>query len=92
MDELSSKISELRKFLETPSDSLTASQAKWESEYVAWTTLKPLAAKSTNGAKLAVQDDSSVLVSGKSPDKDTYELLFGELPEFTAIRIEVLTA
>ena len=90
MDELSTKISDLRKFLETPSSSLAESQAKWESQYVAWTTLKPQEAKSTSGAKLTVQDDLSILASGKNPDTDTYELLFGDIPEFTAIRIEVL--
>jgi hypothetical protein len=90
MDDLSTKISVLRKFLETPNDALTASQSKWESEFVPWTTHKPIEAKSTNGATLLVQDDSGILVSGKNPNTDTYELLFSGLPDFTAIRIEVL--
>ena len=90
MDALSIKIADLRKFLETPSDALASSQAAWEKEYVAWTTLKPLEVKSLEGATLAIQEDASILASGKNPKNDTYEVTLNVPSDFTAIRIEVL--
>ena len=90
MDELSRKITDLRKFLETPSDALASSQAKWEKNYVAWTTLKPTLVQSTGGATLVTQEDASILANGTNPTNDTYEVTFSDIAEFTAIRIEVL--
>ncbi len=90
MDALSTKIAELKKFIDTPSEALAASQTQWEKEYVAWTTLKPSTVKSISGATLTIQDDASILASGTNPPTDTYELTFSDVPEFTAIRIEVL--
>ena len=90
MKVLSTKIESIRKFLDTPTDALTNSQAKWEKEQVAWKTLKSSAAKSLNGATLVAQEDASILASGKNPNTDTYEITFSDVPEFTAIRIEVL--
>ena len=90
MKELSTKIESIRKFLDTPTDTLANSQAKWEKEQVAWTTLKSLAVKSIHGATLVPQEDASILASGKNPNTDTYEITFSDVPEFTAIRIEVL--
>ena len=90
MDVLSTKVADLRRFLETPTEALSASQSKWEKEYVAWTVLRPIEVTSLDGSTLVIQEDSSILASGKSPKNDTYEVTFGELPAFTAIRIEVL--
>ena len=90
MKERSTEIESIRKFLDTPTDALTNSQAKWEKEQVAWKTLKSSAVKSLNGATLIAQEDASILASGKNPNTDTYEITFSDLPEFTAIRIEVL--
>ena len=90
MDDLSARIAGVRKLLETPTDGLALSQAQWEKTQVAWTTLKPSSVKSVNGATLTAQEDASILASDKSPKTDTYEVTFSDVPEFTAIRIEVL--
>ncbi len=90
MDDLSARIASVRKLLETPTDALAASQSKWEKTQVAWTTLKPSSVKSVNGATLTAQEDASILASGTSPKTDSYEVTFSDVPEFTAIRIEVL--
>lgn len=90
LEVLSTRIADLKKFLDTPTDSLASSQNKWEQGFVAWTSLKPIAVKSLSGATLTTQEDASILASGTNPKTDTYEVMFGDLPEFTAIRIEVL--
>ena len=90
MKELSTKIENIRKFLDTPTDALANSQVNWEKEQVAWKTLKSSAVTSLNGATLIAQEDASILASGKNPNTDTYEITFSDVPEFTAIRIEVL--
>ncbi len=90
MDDLSARIASVRKLLETPTEALASSQVQWEKTQVAWTTLKPLSVKSLNGATLTAQEDASILASGKSPKTDTYEVTFSDVPEFTAIRMEVL--
>jgi hypothetical protein len=56
-----------------------------------WTVVEPAQAVSTGGAELKVQDDRSILATGKNPDKDVYEL---ELPlslkQFAGLRLEIL--
>lgn len=67
MDSFSTKIADLKKFIDTPSEALVASQAKWEKEVVAGTSLKPTTVKSISGATPTIQDDASVLASGTNP-------------------------
>jgi hypothetical protein len=71
-------------------------QAEWEAiavkNPVAWQTLEISSAKSKHGAKLDVQSDKSVLVSGKNELSDVYTLeaaLKGN-DRITAVRLEVL--
>lgn len=67
--------------------------AAWEKETkpVHWTPLRPTRLVSQNHATLTIQGDLSVLASGDKPNRDTYEVeLTPELPEITAIRLEVL--
>ncbi len=71
-------------------------QAEWETSAaknpVVWQTLDISSAKSKHGAKLDVQPDKSVLVSGKNELSDVYTLeaaLKGN-ERITALRLEVL--
>ena len=54
-----------------------------------WTVLKPTAMKSEGGATLTLQDDGSILASGKNPDRDTYKMTARVvLDRIRGIRIE----
>ncbi len=57
-----------------------------------WTPLKPTVARSANGAVLAVQEDGSVLASGKVPDTDTYVVIaWTPMHKLTGVRLEART-
>lgn len=57
-----------------------------------WTSLKPIAVKTTSGAMTEIQSDHSVLVSGTNPETDTYEIqLDSDLRDVAALRLEALT-
>ena len=63
-----------------------------EADAANWTVLDPATFASAEGATLTKQADSSVLSSGKLPDKDTYTVVaHTSLKGITAIRVEVLT-
>ena len=55
-----------------------------------WTVLKPIEMKSNSGVALSVQNDQSILVSGKYATKDVYSVDFHEVPAFHAIRLEAM--
>jgi serine/threonine protein kinase len=56
-----------------------------------WTVLKPSAMTSKGGATLTLQEDGSILASGKNPDRDDYSLVAKtDLEQITAIRLEAL--
>ncbi len=56
-----------------------------------WTPLKPVVAKSANGASAEIQSDASVLLSGSNPETDSYEIqLDSDLKDVAAIRLEAL--
>jgi hypothetical protein len=58
----------------------------------AWTVLKPDTATSSNGAKLTLQSDHSILSSGTRPETETYHVRAkAPLHGITAVRLEVLT-
>ena len=71
-------------------------QAEWETSAaknpVVWQTLEVSSAKSKHGAKLDVQPDKSVLVSGKNELSDVYtlEAVLKGNERITAVRLEVL--
>ncbi|HSU55514.1 MAG TPA: PSD1 and planctomycete cytochrome C domain-containing protein [Candidatus Dormibacteraeota bacterium] len=81
-----------------PHPELNDSYLKWEQEqsrYASlerlWVELAPAAAKSAGKAKLKVNADKSILVSGPNPDKDTYTLTFTNLPStIEGLRLEAL--
>ena len=88
-----------RKTLVTPTPSLLAAQALWEKSAIAdlggmkstWTAIKPAKVASTGGATLTIQDDSTVLSSGKNPDKDTYTInLTTDEKAITGVRLSAL--
>ncbi|MBI1347562.1 DUF1553 domain-containing protein [bacterium] len=60
----------------------------------AWTWHVPrvVSVASAQGATLTVQDDMAILVSGNSPETDTYTItLESDQPEIAAIQVEALT-
>lgn len=57
-----------------------------------WTPLKPGEATSTGGARLELSEDGALLVTGPTPDTDTYQLQFDtELSGVAAIRLEAIS-
>ncbi|MFL5244151.1 MAG: PSD1 and planctomycete cytochrome C domain-containing protein [Gemmataceae bacterium] len=94
------QITAVKENLVAPMPELAAEQAQWEQKARAdlaksaggWKKLKPEKAVSRDGATLTIQDDLSVLSSGKNPDKDAYTVtLATEQRHLTAIRLEALT-
>jgi hypothetical protein len=72
-----------------------AKQKAWEESAryeKGWIVATPASAKSTAGATMKVQEDSSVLVTGADPDTDVHEVVLRtDLPKLTAIRIEPMS-
>lgn len=57
-----------------------------------WQAVKPTSVKSPKPTKFEVLSDAAVLVSGETPDTDSYEIQFdSNLQGVTAIRLETLT-
>lgn len=74
-------------------------QAEWEKrtlerigeQDVKWTTLEPTGMVSKNGSHLKLQDDGSVLATGPTPVRDTYEIVLQPGKQHVAaLRLEVL--
>jgi hypothetical protein len=100
MKKLDEQITALRTRLTKQTPELDAAQAEWEKKAIthlaaekeAWTVIKPEKATSKGDATLTVQDDLSVLSSGKNPDKDLYTVtLPTDRKQITGIRLEALT-
>ena len=95
-DEINAQIASQERILNGTSPEFEKRQAEWEQNVRSfeqqWSLLRPASATSENGTTLTVQEDGSVLASGKNPDKDTY-VVDVHLPagETTAIRIEALS-
>ncbi|HKS36979.1 MAG TPA: PSD1 and planctomycete cytochrome C domain-containing protein [Verrucomicrobiae bacterium] len=98
MDWLKEHIADGQKKIDGPAVELDQAQMAWMSqrhEKLAggWTTLEPIAAKSstTNGAALKVLEDQSVLAEGENPEQDVYELTFKPKEgSLAALRLETL--
>ena len=89
--DLESQLAVVRQQLDTPTAALAEAQLAWEQTQVPWQALKPVTAASQEGVTLTVQDDGTILASGKNPATDTYTLAFENVPaNITAIRLEVL--
>ena len=81
---------------EAATKSLAAEQAKWEATFTEtkaeWQVLDATSFKSTGGATLTKQEDKSILVSGKRPEHDAYEITArSTLTNISAVRLEALT-
>ena len=75
-------------------NSLSSAQREWEAAVAAdisWQPLTPATVTSKGGATCTVQGDGSVLVSGATPDTDTYSVhATTNLKRITAVRLEAL--
>ncbi len=94
--EMKAEMARLQKVLDTSTPELEAAQAKWEQELEQaeskWTPLKPSRYASAGGATLTLEDDDSILASGKNPEADTYDIeARSNVTGITGVRIEVLS-
>lgn len=95
---LESEAERLQKEFDAAHPELNAAFAAWDKAQNdalenerGWAMLNPDEARSSGEAKLEVQSDRSVLVKGKKPDKDSYTLVFTNLPNpLSAFRLEAL--
>lgn len=94
--EVEQEISRLTQKLAAPSKELDAAQAVWEKNWLEqnrnqWSLLETVSAKSANGATISIRPDRSLHVTGKRPEKDTYEILLRTpLQQLTGIRLDAL--
>ena len=95
---LTSEAQRLKERLEGPHPELEASLGRWRQDRLQalrsdalWTAATPASAESAGGATVAVREDRSVLVGGKTPDTDSTTVRFAGLPErVVGVRLEVL--
>lgn len=98
LEKLKQSIAELDAQFNGPQPQLADAFAKWQEQQAIvaktetfWTQVKPAKAESISKAKLAVQADNSILVSGPKPDKDNYKLdITGPMKNVVGLRLEVL--
>ncbi len=89
--DLESRIQAVKQQIETPTPQLVEAQQSWERSLPKWQTMVPVSMTSQGSATMAIQPDGAVLVSGNSPDMDTYTLEFSTIPaQVRALRLEVL--
>ncbi|HZL88907.1 MAG TPA: DUF1549 and DUF1553 domain-containing protein, partial [Pirellulaceae bacterium] len=85
---LDEQIASLKEQVKKEEESATGLAAEEEKK---WQPQKASEAKSTGGATLKVQEDSSIVAEGTSPESDVYELtLMPAAGKYTALRIEAL--
>lgn len=91
---IDAEIAKLKPALDQTTPELAAAQKRWEDSLAqrgGWTILEPVATSSEHGARLDVQSDHSVLVSGMNPDHDTTRITARtDLKGISAFRLEVL--
>lgn len=95
MKKLEDQIAGLKKTLETPTPALAAAQAEWEKtalQAAPWTVVEPESVKAKDGTEFLVEEDGSVIATGKTVAKDTYTVVL-QIPmeKATALRLEALT-
>lgn len=96
--DLKVRIAALQKRLDRDDPLTDESQKQWErmalarlGKPIAWTTARPAALLSRNGAMLQLLDDGSVLSGGPTPVKDTYDIMLRPgKKHIAALRLEVL--
>lgn len=86
----------LEKNLSAGDPKLDAAQSAWEKtaldgKVVVWHPLQPSALNARGGAKLTVQPDKAILVTGANPPTDSYTITApSALKTITALRLEAL--
>lgn len=98
LQDLEQRIAMLKQRLEQDDPISDTYQARWETQTrerlgapIAWTTLKPTEFMARYGSRLVLQEDDSVLATGPTPSRDTYDVVFTPgKREIQALRIEVL--
>ena len=99
LDAFAAQVAALRERLNSPQAELDAAQARWEGtardqlakSKTAWQVAKPTKIESAQQQTLTLQDDLSILASGKNPANDTYTLtlpITGD--KVTGLRLETL--
>ncbi|MCK5941779.1 MAG: DUF1549 domain-containing protein, partial [Planctomycetes bacterium] len=96
--DLEARIEMLKQRLEQDDPITDRFQTTWEQATrerlgapIAWTAMKPTEFMARYGSRLVLQDDLSVLATGPTPSRDTYDLVFAPgKRKIQAIRIEVL--
>ena len=98
VEDVARTIKALEARLEANDPLVDAGQAAWEAATrarlgrpFAWTTLEPAGVMARHGSLLRRLDDGSILASGPTPVRETYELVFSPgKKKIGAFRIEVL--
>ncbi|MGC6488000.1 MAG: PSD1 and planctomycete cytochrome C domain-containing protein, partial [Planctomycetota bacterium] len=96
--DLEARIAMLKQRLEQDDPITDQFQTRWEQATrerlgppVAWTAMRPTEFMARYGSRLQLQDDLSVLATGPTPSRDTYDLVFAPgKRKIQALRIEVL--
>ncbi len=87
--ELEKAVRDYRKVLESK---LEEWEASMEPPSIQWTLIEPASMSSAGGATFTQLEDGSILVSGNSPEFDTYTLVTNTgIDNISGIRLEVLT-
>jgi len=96
--ELKKRIDALKERLDRTDPLVDAAQKEWENKTITrlgkpveWTAVQPSGMLSRNGSVLKLLDDGSILSTGITPVKDTYDIMM--LPgkkRITALRLEVI--
>jgi hypothetical protein len=88
-------IAALKKTLDTPTPELAAAQASWEKTALdpgSWTVLVPGTVKGSAGTEFQLEEDHSVIVTGKVAAKDTHTVTTKvTLKGVRALKLETLT-
>jgi hypothetical protein len=91
MAEFEQQISDVKKILDTTTPEVAAAQAEWEKAQLQWIVLRPQSVASAAGATLVINDDGSVIASGRRPETDVYTVTVADPPAgVTALRVELL--
>lgn len=93
--ELKEMIKSAQAKIDAPSEELDTAQLAWQTKWqerlnTGWTVLSPEKLESSKGAKLELQDNKAILVSGDNPATDIHELTFKpEAGTVAAFKLEV---
>tara|TARA_R110002072_G_scaffold67163_3_gene165108 strand:- start:118036 stop:122388 length:4353 start_codon:yes stop_codon:yes gene_type:complete len=95
---IETRIAMLKQRLEAVDPITDTFQAQWEERTrerlagpIEWTTMKPTEFMARYGSRLALQKDGSLLATGPTPSRDTYDVVFTPgARKIEALRIEVL--